>query len=511
MHTLSSEDLCLDAEWSRIARASTIELVKSNAQRRVYRLTHSSGVYYVKQHIRRGFVSWLHDRALGDPARREFEAGKYAEAHDVPTVTMEAWTTQQLSGGRRAAVLITREERDVQGLAPSWEIAQNVGHGRGAERQLGTALVALIARAHDAAFLHPDNHPGNILVRGAGTVDPQCIYVDLYGVRLRRPVNDSDAARNLAALAMWFMRRATRTQRLRFLKAYAGQRRRWSSAQALRTFARQIDRAWARHARRLFAQRDRRIGRRNAFFDRQTAEDGALVVATRRFRDLPQMLDLPAPDAPDASASPVAEAILAAPDTSETYFAQSRFTGWAWRIAGSPAWRKYRSACLLMNRDIPTVVPLACRWTLARGAISQCGWRRLRPPDAAALREWLDVLAGRQRADLLERVGRLVADTLLRGAVVQDPTLLTLEVAGVLRGDPRVYWAGVQVSAVSVPAPRHAQQWMLSVLAQASANDAAVTRADRARVLRTYCRRLGPTQAPGGWRSFWRSIAAASG
>lgn len=499
------DELFLDDAWMRIARASAIELVKSGAGRRVYRLTHASGVFYVKQHIRRGILLRIKDALLHDPARREFDAGGYAARHGVPAVATLAWCARDLSGARRAAALVTRGETEARPLTRAWLEALATGDG-GTPRAaaLVAGLARLLAAAHNGAFLHPDNHPGNVLVR-TGADEAACLYVDLYGARCGREVSVADAAGNLAALDLWFAPRATRTQRLRFLKTYLGQRRRPPARGALGGFVDAIAGRRHRHAQRLFRQRDRRIGRRSAFFDRQRAQDGATVVATRRFRRAAELLDLPEPDAPapagEVGAGPAA-------DASETYYAPNRITALAWRLAGSPAWRKYRSACLLMNRDLPTVAPLACRWTQDRWGIRNCAWRRLRPPDAAALREWLEVLEGQPRGDLLDRVGRLVADTAARGAVVIDPGLLTVEVSGILRGATRVYWAGVQVEVVRVPAPRHALVWMLARFARSAGGDPAVRVVDRARVVRACCRRYGYVGSGGDWRTVWRAVAA---
>jgi hypothetical protein len=506
------DELCLDAAWDRIARESKVEKTKESADRRVYRLSHPTGVFYVKQHVRHGIFAGVKDALLGDPARREFDAGCYAKTHGVPTIAIVAYSARKLTAGHRAVATISVAENNVTVLAHCW-----IDAGRQSSecrcdlmRRLTRSLPRLIATAHDAAFLHPDNHPGNILVRNGAAAEPECVYVDLYGVRLRKPVEERDAAKNLAVLDQWFRSRATRTQRFRFLKAYAGLRRKWTTRAARKHFAALVQAAAHRHARKLYAQRDRRISRRNAFFDRQFAEDGAIVMTTRRFRRLPELLDLPTPDLAASAVRSGDATSAAAPDTAETFYAPHWTTAFAWRIGESPAWRKYRSACLLMNRDVPTVVPLACRWTIERQGIRQCGWRRLRPADGATMREWLDAAFGRVRCQLLDAVGRLIADTLARGAVIHDASAVNIEVSGMLRGNLRVYWAGVHASAVRVPAPRHVQTWMLARLAARVAGDPGVTHADRARVLRACCRRLGIARPPGGWKPMWREIASVA-
>jgi len=505
-----ADELCLDDHWGRIARESTVQKIKESADRCVFRLNHATGIFYVKQHVRSGWIARVKDALLGDPARREFEAGRFAYARDVPAIVVVAHCTRALPGGRRAAATISSAEQDAAGFAQAWtntlqNAASNQAH-RPALELIG-ALAQVTAKAHNAAFLHPDNHPGNILVRRSAAHAPECIYVDLYGARVGRLVTEADAARNLATLDQWFRGRATRGLRWRFLREYTALRRNWRTRAALRRFARLIDAAARRHARRLYAQRDRRIGRRNAFFDRQIAEDGACVLTTRRFRRLPELLDVPTPDAPTGQ-GPNAPTGPAPADIGETHYAQRWTEELAWWVGGSPAWRRFRGACTLMNRDIPTVIPLACRWTRRRLGIGQCAWRALRPADSATLREWMDAATGCDRSRLLVSAGRLIAETLARGAVVRNPSPLRIEVSGMLGGAVRVYWSGVEVSTVAVPAPAHARNWMLAQLAQSVAADPGVSHTDRARVLRACCRRLGLFGDRHGWKVVWRAIAA---
>jgi len=480
--------------------------LKSNAQRRIHRFELPGGAYFLKLHLVRGAAGRLKQLVTGGPAVRELRASRYADAAGIPAVLISA----RIEFGSRfrpgTSLTISREVSGVRSLKDAFAdiAALPEAHRRRAGlRALSDGVAQLLATAHNQAFLHHDVHPENVLVRQAESGASSCLFVDLAGARCGREVSDSDAARNLAALDQWFSARVTRTDRLRFLKTYAQLRRRRYAPAAFRRLVELIASAARRHAARLYAQRDRRIGRRSAFFDRQAAGEGVVINSTLRFRGLPAMLGVAAPDeTTPGAAGGSAEAFA------ESFIAPDRAAGLSWRVAGSPASRKYRSACRLMNRDLPSVMPLACREARRGLIVAECGWRWLRPPDAATLGEWLDAASGRDRSRLLETTGRLIANTLLRGMVIYDPGPTRVEVTGMLRDRVRVYWAGVDATTIGVPAGRHACAWMLAQCALRTERDAQFTRADRARVLRACCRRLGRTLLPGGWKEAWRGVAA---
>lgn len=488
--------------WLAIELDDRAVLVKSNARRRIYRVAQGGKTLFVKQHLLRGPVAFLKCLLAGSPARGEFHASGYAQEHGVPAVRMLAYAARRKHWNPHVSITVAEAVEDAQPLTATFTARAST---RTAVDALASSVARLCATAHDQAFLHGDAHPGNILVQAAnGTF--ACRYVDLQGVRCGRAVNDADAARNLAEMDQWFQSRASATDRLRFLKRYAGQRGKWTSRAALRAMVERIAARRRRHAADLYRKRDRRIGWVNAFFDCQVADDGAEVVSTLRFRRAGALLGIPllgtTPDSREAGNGD------SGPGSAETFFASGRVTSIAWRLWGSPAWRRYESACVLMNRDLPTVVPLACREVHDRIAVTQCGWRWQRPVDGATLHEWLDAAIGKSRCELLDAVGRLLADTLARGVVVRNPNATHLEVAGMLRGAPVVYWAGVEVETARVPAPRHAGVWMLARLA---ADAGGTTRADRARVVRACCRRFGMRSVLGDWKGVWREVVRLIG
>src|SRR5437899_511958 len=65
--------------------------------------------------------------------------------------------------------------------------------------------------------LHRDLHAGNFLVRRE---TEEVFLVDLDAVRLGSPLDEAASVANLAMLAAGFVRRASRTDRFRFLSTY---------------------------------------------------------------------------------------------------------------------------------------------------------------------------------------------------------------------------------------------------------------------------------------------------
>ncbi|MCH7812727.1 MAG: hypothetical protein IID40_01780, partial [Planctomycetes bacterium] len=217
-------------DWSALANDPRAELVKSNPQRRVWRVSFGHEHYYVKQFL---VEAWT-DRGRGllgkGPGEREWRCSLEAVARGVACVAPVACgrlRSPQGVLGRLTEFLVTQAAPKTTPLPEAWHQAMNLNPSRQrslAVRALIDAVAALCARAHDAGLGHRDNHPGNILIRDAGTLEPAALYVDLYGAAMVPSLSDGRAAAGLAQLDQWFARHASRSQRLRFLRQYGAQR-----------------------------------------------------------------------------------------------------------------------------------------------------------------------------------------------------------------------------------------------------------------------------------------------
>ncbi len=512
----------LVGDWTSPERVAAAVEVKRNALRTVYRLENQvqnqGDSFFVKVHRAGSAGARLKRLFIGDPARSELVISRYAYDHGVPAVELLA-AARRPDGGSCSVSM---------GIAPAIALADafseiergdDAGDRRRALAALTAAVAELVACAHDAAFLHPDVHPGNILVRADAGGGYSCFFVDLAGARCGREVTPAEAARNLAALHQGFADRTSRTQRWRFLRAYATARGRWQSPEALRRFARLVERASIRHAQKLYGKRDRRIGGDNAFFTRaktgrlrgwfslrlRRGGGGAIDAAACSFGGWPADREGWRAWLADRASR---ETVWRDEHNVEGFFSSSWCSGLAWRWGSAPAWRRYRTACLLMNRDLPTALPRACVFAMRTGACTMACWQRTTATDGRALASWLANASERERAAVCEAVGRLLADTCRRGVALRSISAGHIEVAalqssgggsdgaGSGMGQWSVYWSGVEGVAVSGPCPRHVGRWMLGRLGRSLAQTAAFCAADWRNIVRAYAWRCGPALEP---------------
>jgi tRNA A-37 threonylcarbamoyl transferase component Bud32 len=160
---------------------------------------------------RYNFRKWRNlfkDLFRGSKARRCFYRGIQLEQAGVQTARMLAFAEQRCCSISLRSYLLMEEISQATDLA-SW---------RGEKRRAIHALARLIARLHDAGFVHRDLKEGNILFNGGG----QPFLVDLDGLRNVRRVKDGQAAADLARLtqAATTQGRATRSDCARFLQIY---------------------------------------------------------------------------------------------------------------------------------------------------------------------------------------------------------------------------------------------------------------------------------------------------
>ncbi len=250
--------------------------VKQNASRTVHRGRSSGLDIYVKHFHSK---SWLHRLAgrIGKPdARVEFEALCQLRGQGVPALRPLAACFQ----GPNQWIATEAVEPSIH-LAEWHERQLSAGAGgsrliRRATRQLGR----LIGRMHAAGILHNDLHCGNVLVdqRSDRLV---LVLTDMHRTRKRRRLSRRVRAANLAQLLHDRYEFTSRTDRLRFLRAYldaapvAGTVRGWQLL--AEHFAR-------RHRRRQNRQRDRRVRGNNRYFCRMRIGPwrGHVVLASKR-------------------------------------------------------------------------------------------------------------------------------------------------------------------------------------------------------------------------------------
>lgn len=176
-----------------------------------------------------GLAAWRR-RLRGSKARDELARAEAVAAHGLPTPVPRAAGEWREGGRLRACLLLVpvlADAVDVRARAASPELSA------AARRTLAVAFGALARRVADAGLYQEDFAPNNFLV---STRDPTALHViDFERARLRRPLGPATRRFVLAKLHRE-MPEASRADRLRFLRAYAGDtdaaRRLWRALEA---------------------------------------------------------------------------------------------------------------------------------------------------------------------------------------------------------------------------------------------------------------------------------------
>jgi hypothetical protein len=223
-------------------------------------------------------------------ARRELAIAEALAARGVPVVVPLAAGERRRAGRLRECFLLAPLLPGARDLGQLW---RDPGLTARERRTLAAALGALLRDAHAAGLAQDDLAPNNVLVCGRGA---ELRLVDFERARLRWRLGVRARRRSLAKLAR-SASRVPASQRLRFLRAYAG-----SSAEARRWW------------RRLSAEAPRLARRDDTRLRRTATRDGRRFVRVahgawrgfaRRGAQLGPALARLGPGAPSAGAARV--------------------------------------------------------------------------------------------------------------------------------------------------------------------------------------------------------------
>ncbi|MDP3939440.1 MAG: lipopolysaccharide kinase InaA family protein [Deltaproteobacteria bacterium] len=201
--------------------------LKSGQQKQLYALRLGEGAapdHLLKAYTYRWFPGLL--RALRpSKSRRELNLSAAALARGLPVPMPLAAGERRRMGRLLACCLLVPMVRDVTDLRRLWFDERPSPDRR---RRLATALGRFSRRVHDAGLFQDDFAPNNFLVLPGA--EPEFLLVDFERARLARRLGAGMRRWMLSKLSR-HMDDATASERMRFLKAYAGgdrrEARRW--------------------------------------------------------------------------------------------------------------------------------------------------------------------------------------------------------------------------------------------------------------------------------------------
>jgi tRNA A-37 threonylcarbamoyl transferase component Bud32 len=538
-------------EWLRAGHA---RVVKSGPHQTVYHVILPGLNFHLKHYRLMNLRAWVRQLLRPAKARGEYERAKAVAARRVPTINALGIGQRRLGPG--PSYLLTES---LEGTEPLNTFVETSLHrleperraiiGQGLARELGKH----IARMHDAGIFHSDLHPGNLLVRLEGGDRVRLYLIDLHDVRLGRPLKWRAAQQNLIIFNRWFVLRSSRSERLRFFRAYCGERatlaaaggrptRPWGDHPAMRlAVGRELERRTWNSNIRFWRQREERCLVSNRYYQRIRSR-GVAGYAVRELEPSSLSALVADPDEPfrwpqtrilkHSGSSTVAEIEfrvggIIRPVIYKRFSATAWSDPWTGLVRWSGALKSWIYGHALRDRLLPTARPLAVFHRRRRGLPRDGYLLSEKVPDAVDLRVHVESLnrlpEGERRAALrrrIDEVSRLVRELHRRRLLHRD-----LKAANILVQSPtskvqgQNSWPGgndfgplwlIDLAAISRQAklPRARRLQNLGRLHASFRENPRLTRTDKLRFLRTYLQwgLLGR----GGWKRWWRDVERAT-
>jgi tRNA A-37 threonylcarbamoyl transferase component Bud32 len=524
-------------EWRQSGR---LTVVKTGPHRVVYRADLPEGAVYVKHYLVPGLRAKLRQWVRRGKGRNEGRRTRYLSAIGVPTITPIALGEQRKRCVLFENYLITHA---IPATVPLDEFVERRLLEWPPERQarirqkLAVALGVLTARLHDSGYVHQDFHPGNLLVRIDQDDEPTLAMIDLDALRVCHPLGWPEAQLNLALLNHYFWLRCGRADRYRFLKTYLEARNRAPADPD--AFARGIEEATRAWAERLWRRWGRRCRGTNKYFQNYRGRR-AWAIASRDLDPATVRTLMADPDAPFSApgtvllkhsrTTTVAEATLSVKGR-PTRVIYKRFNQRTWYepfltwFRPSRAWQSWQAGQHLASRAIPTPRNLAFLTRLRPYHRDPLFWYLPHETYLITIKEEPSTTVSdyvhrvlphldpetrrRQKLRLNLALARLLRKLHARSLSDRDLKTSNLLILGD-PAEPDLRLSVIDLVGVRLlhPLPKHRR---IQNLARLNVSLAAVpgrTRTDALRFLRAYLPwGLSPRN---DWKTFWRTIAAAS-
>jgi hypothetical protein len=525
-------------EWLASGQA---RVVKHGPHRTVYRVNLPDLRFYLKHNRVHDVRAWLRGWLRPSKARIEYEHARAVAARRVPSVVPLGMGERRQAPGRGDSFLITRTLDDTEPLRSfidqTFPRLERKIQAR-VRLRLAKELGRLVARLHDTGVLHDDLHLGNVVVRLEAGDQPRLFLIDLHALRLGRPLSWPASRDNLVILNRFCVIRMTRTDRLRFCRAYClaryGRRSTLPPLSSRAVIADLERRTWLSNFR-FWPTRDVRCLSTNRYFSRLRSR-GVTAYAVRDL-DRTQLDALMAdPDAPFRRTGVAAAAVeleMRVNGVSQQVVYQ-RFPAPSWKGAFKTFFRwsapmqMWWHGHAVRDRWLPTPRPLALlrrhRWALPRESYLL----RARVDGAVPLERFLVSLRSLSPEDRREVLHRRIEQLALLVRLLHQRGL----------SQPRLSTAGIAVSDTPAPEERLSDPppwlesldgiWLMDLvgitcrfplprservrnlarLFASLADEPTVSRTDRLRFLGIYLEWGVGGRA--GWKTWWREIDTAA-
>jgi hypothetical protein len=226
------------------------EIVKLQPKVVVGRIATPLGTLWVKRHTVFAWRLAAASLLRRSPAETAWHGARLLREHGFVVPETLGALERRRAGLLVASFFVTRDVAGAETADRRWAaiLAEpDPGRRRRARRALARALGGLFRRLHAAGIYHGDLKDVNVLVRGPDDA-PELVLLDLEQVHRVGRVRTARCEKNLVQLARTLGRRASATDRARFLRSY------------LPDADRAMRRAWARAVTRRVRRKDRRRG-----------------------------------------------------------------------------------------------------------------------------------------------------------------------------------------------------------------------------------------------------------